>query len=76
MNIEKANKIRDRIRIEMIKKNIRTRDISSPLSITRNAVNQVISGYNKTGYIRQAIAKAIDMDYAALWGEYPPDDIV
>ena len=73
MDITRAQKIR----IEMIRKGIKTSDIARSLNLHRSTVNHTIRGeLLKTPRTRFAIAKAIDMDYAALWGEYPPDDIV
>ena len=56
-----------KIRIEMIKADVKIVEIASHLGITPSAVHQVVSGNRSTLRIREAIAKAVGKPVDELW---------
>lgn len=60
------------IRSLLVAKRIRQRDLAVGAKANRTAVSETIAGRRKTPFIRRAVAVAIDLPYADVWGEDDP----
>ena len=59
--------LRQKIKIELIKKGIPAAEIGRKLGLTRQAIYQTISGKTKKIRNRKAIAEAIGVEVEDLW---------
>ncbi|MBI4652228.1 helix-turn-helix domain-containing protein [Candidatus Desantisbacteria bacterium] len=60
-------KLRKKIRIELIKNDTSAAEIARNLGVHRTYINNVIASIVKTQYVREAIAKTINIPIEELW---------
>ena len=59
--------LRQKIKIEFIKRNISGAEIGRRMGVSREAIHQVIGGKTRSKRIRKAIAEAIGVKVEDLW---------